>query len=164
MAKKTLLTEQDVLNKLGATNFRSVKKEQLVQFISSVPEMDKEVAIKCLDQFPEFRNSANDIIEHLSKTCDSLIADNKDSRDKAIESYQLILSELHLYLQNHRFLSHRKKQQIIDKMIDVAEKIDEINNKNMMHQNDFLKAMTFVATAALAIAGGILGVNIIKKN
>lgn len=164
MSNKRLETEQDVLDRIGAEDFRSIKKEQLIQFVSSLPEMDKEVAMACIAQFPEFRKSANDIIEQLSKTCDSLIADNKDSRDKAIQSYQLILVELQTYLESHKLLSHRKKKEIIDKMVEVADKINEINDKNIQHQNDFLKTIGGIAVAALAIAGAILGVNITNRN
>lgn len=164
MSEKTLLSEQDVLNKIGASDFRSVKKDQLIQFVSSLPEMDKEVAMKCIEQFPEFKQSATDMVNQLSEVCNSLLEDNKDSRNRAIQSYQVILEELHCCLEDGKNLSHKKKQEIIDKMIDVADKIDQINDKNMKHQNGLFRTIALVATTALAIGGTILGINISKKN
>lgn len=164
MAEQNLLTEQDVLRQIGAQDFRSIKKEQLIEFVSSIPNMPKEVAIKCIEQFPEFRQSATEMIGQLSNMCESLIADNKDSRDKAIMSYQVILEEMRLYLEAHPRLRHKKRQEITDKMIEVADRIATINDKNMEHQKGLLRTVASVAAFALAVGGAILGVNFIKKS
>ena len=53
-----LMSEKEVLQKLGIPDFRHLSKKTAVQFISSIPQMDPEVAKKALDQFPELANMA----------------------------------------------------------------------------------------------------------
>lgn len=48
------MTEREVLDVLGIENFRQMTKEKVVSFASMINEMDPEVAMKALEQFPEF--------------------------------------------------------------------------------------------------------------
>ena len=52
---KELLSADAVLERIGATSFRNISKDQLITFVSAIPEMDKEIAIKCIEQFPAFK-------------------------------------------------------------------------------------------------------------
>ena len=49
-----LMTEKDVLAKLGVKDFRSISKENIINFASMLQEMKPEVAMKALEQVPEF--------------------------------------------------------------------------------------------------------------
>ena len=49
-----LMTEKDVLAKLGVKDFRSISKENIINFASMLQEMEPEVAMKALEQVPEF--------------------------------------------------------------------------------------------------------------
>lgn len=162
MSEYKLSTEREVLDKIGAKDFRSISKNQIMEFASQLPYMDKEVAIKCIDQFPEFRKNVNDVIEQLNHTCDSIIADNKDSRDKAIESYQIILNELSNELKTRKFMTFKHRREITNKMVEIADKINEIHIKDQQQNFDILKIFGAIAGVALMIGGAILGVNIKK--
>ena len=41
---KELLSADAVLERIGATSFRNISKDQLITFVSAIPEMDKEIA------------------------------------------------------------------------------------------------------------------------
>ena len=45
-----ILTEQNVLNKLGISDFRHMAKDKIVKFASMLPYMDPEVAEKALER------------------------------------------------------------------------------------------------------------------
>jgi len=160
MIEANLLSEKDVLNRIGATDFRSIKKEQLIEFVSAIPYMPKEVAIKCIEQFPEFHKNATEMIRQLNVLCENLIADNKDSRDKAIHSYQLILESEIAYLEKKPYISHRKRKEIINQMVEIADKITEIHELNTKHQNTFIHSVVGVVALAIVVGGTVLGVKI----
>lgn len=49
-----LMAEKDMLAKLGVKDFRSISKENIINFASMLQEMEPEVAMKALEQVPEF--------------------------------------------------------------------------------------------------------------
>ena len=163
MAKKKDLikTEAEVLDRIGASDFRSIKKDQLISFVSSIPDMDKEVAIKCIDQFPEFKSQSIEIIEQLNIACDKLLESHKIGRKQAIESYQQILDDLSKQL-NKPFITPWQKRAIIDKMIEVADKIANIHENSNNFLKEILRTVGVVSATALAAGAAILGVKIYK--
>lgn len=92
--EKTLLSPDEVLERIGAESFRNVSKDKLIAFVSALPEMDKETAIKCIEQFPEFRNYANDIVGQLKDASFELLKSQKESQERTIVGYQKILDSL----------------------------------------------------------------------
>lgn len=160
--EKNLLSPEAVLEKIGAESFRNVSKDKLIAFVSALPEMDKETAIKCIEQFPEFRNYANEIVGQLKDVSVELLKTQKESQERTIHGYQKVLDSLSKRLEQAQ-LSSQDEHYIIEKMIEVADKMAELQRGN----EDFLKHIAHlvasVAGGALAIGGAILGVRFIGK-
>lgn len=160
--EKNLLSPEAVLEKIGAESFRNVSKDKLIAFVSALPEMDKETAIKCIEQFPEFRNYANEIVGQLKDVSVELLKTQKESQERTILGYQKVLDSLSKRLEEAQ-LSSQDEHYIIEKMIEVADKMAELQRGN----EDFLKhiaqLVASVAGGALAIGGAILGVRFIGK-
>ncbi len=159
---KELLTAEQVKDKLGITDFRSVSKDQLIEFVSSIPDMDKETAIACIQQFPNFKDYSNNMIVNLYKLCDDLLERDEKGNEQTIAAYQQILNELSKQL-NKRFLTERKRRKIIEEMVDVADKIAELDRSKQNFREHLLKIASGVATFAIAVGGAILGVRSLKK-
>lgn len=160
--EKTLLSQEEVLKKVGLENFKNVPKDKLIAFVSALPEMDKETAIKCIEQFPEFRNYANEIVGQLKDVSVELLKTQKESQERTILGYQKVLDSLSKRLEQAQ-LSSQDEHYIIEKMIEVADKMAELQRGN----EDFLKHIAHlvasIAGGALAIGGAILGVRFIGK-
>lgn len=154
---KKLLSEADVLNKLGATDFRSINKNQLIEFVTSIPEMDKEVAMKCIEQFPEFKEQSTTIIKELYKQYDSVADSHKAGRAKAMDAYQGILNDLSKELEKSE-ISKEEKQELIATMVDVADKIAELQRDSDYFLEKVLHWGSGVAMFAIAAGAAILGV------
>ena len=148
---KELLSSQDVLNKIGASSFRNISKDQLISFVSSIPDMDKETAIKCIEQFPEFKSYASGIVSQLQVMCTD-----------AVNGYMMILDTLKEKL-SRPDISLEEANQITRDMVEIADKIAILDSENKHFLEGVLKAGSAVAAFALAVAGGILGVKIYKK-
>jgi len=157
--KNTLLSREDVLERIGATDFRSIKQDQLIRFVSSIPEMDKELAIKCIEQFPEFNKYSKEIVSQLTVLCDNLVKEQKHSYNNVIESYKLILDDLHNMLEQSD-ISREEREIIIEKMVDIADKIsDEHHTYSKFLQNNF-RIIGSVIGLSMVLGAAILGVNI----
>lgn len=160
MSKKLSATE--VLNKIGATDFRSISKDQLIAFVSSIPDMDKDVAIECIKQFPEFKEHATEIINQLSSLCLNAMDTNQDVVKESIKAYQLILDDLREQLKRED-LNDEQRNIIIDKMVNIASCIAEIAREHTNFVQDIIHKAMYIAFGTIVIGGTILGVKTIGK-
>lgn len=157
--KNTLLSREDVLERIGATDFRSIKQDQLIRFVSSIPEMDKELAIKCIEQFPEFNNHSKEIITQLTALCDNILKEQKDSHNDVIVSYKLILDDLHKML-DQPDISQSERELIIEKMVYVADKISDEHHTNSQFLQNVIRIAGGVGALSITLGAAILGVKI----
>ncbi len=157
--RNQLLSEADVLKKIGAKDFRSWNKQQIVEFVSSIPDMDKEVAIKCIEQFPEFREQSTQIVKELYDMCGKLVEDHHISMTEAMASYQVILDDLSKQL-NEPHLSNKRKDKIVSQMVEVADKIAELQREHGNVIKEAIKMVGVVAVTAISAGAAILGVKI----
>lgn len=162
MKNNKLVTEDQVKNMLGIDSFRSISKEKIIEFVSSMPDMDREVAVKCIEQFPEFKESANLMVAHLINACETILKDDKENRETTVETYKMILSNLDDQLHESE-LSLTEKQDIIDKMIDVADKVADLERDARSFRRHIIDIIGGVASFGIAVGGAILGVKFIKK-
>lgn len=68
-----LVNEEDVKNALKIDSFRNLSKSKIMEFVSLIPNMDKEVAIKIIEQYPTFARMSEVMVEQLSKMCDAAL-------------------------------------------------------------------------------------------
>ena len=52
---KKRYSEEAVLKILDIPDFRHLTKDKAIEFVSMIPQMDPEVAIKALEQFPQLK-------------------------------------------------------------------------------------------------------------
>ena len=88
------VNENAVKKALKIDSFRNLSKEKVMQFASMIPYMDKEVAMKVIDQFPVYADFGKAAIEQYTKTCDNILEKNKESQEAVIHGYQTILEVL----------------------------------------------------------------------
>lgn len=154
-----LLSADEVKNKLGISDFRSISKDQIIEFVSSIPDMEKETAIKCIEQFPEFKSCAGIIIDRYCSLCEAAI--KEDGKD-ALASNKEILDDLRFMLKKDN-ISEDMQKYIIEKMVEVGNSIANIENDKRSFKEMVLKYAGTLSAIALTIAGTILGVKIVKK-
>lgn len=160
--KNQLLSSDDVLKKIGASDFRSITKSQLVEFVSSIPEMDKETAIKCIEQFPEFRSHAKEIVGELYSVCNSIMENSRESQVDAINAYKTILDDLGQLLERD-FIDENERFMITERMVEVADRIAELHREHNHFLQNLAAMASCVAGLALTIGGTLLGVKMIDR-
>lgn len=154
-----LTTEQEVLDKFGWPDFRHMNSKDLVKFVSALPDMDREVAIKCIDQFPEFTKYSNKIVELLTKSFENTVKTNKDLADEVINTYKEILDTLKKELRK-RNLTTEERTQLTEMMVDVADRIAAIDKDHQRFHELIVKAASAIGMFVIAAAGAIIGLKV----
>lgn len=85
---KYMVTENEVKTALDIDSFRNMSKEKIIEFVSAIPNMDKDVAIKIIEQFPAYTESANIMLAQLNTLCNNAMKENGESQKEAIEAYK----------------------------------------------------------------------------
>lgn len=160
---KTLVSVEEVKNALKIDSFRNLSKDKIMEFVSLIPNMDKEVAIKIIEQYPAFAKLSESMVAQLNKMCDNALEKNEESQRLTIQAYKQILDELsnQLHMED---LSKEEREKITKQMIEIADKISIKDTENKAFIDKMVKYSTGFAVGALVLGAAILGVNIKGKD
>lgn len=160
--KKNILTEEEVKKELGIVDFRTITKDKIMQFVSLMPKLDKELAIKIIEQFPSYATMATSMVTNLIDMCNNALSNSKITEKEAIEAYKYVLETIRMELEDEE-VTPEEKAKYNNQMIEVADKISEIDVRNKKWLENVVKYGTSAACVTLAVGAAILGVNS-KKN
>ena len=160
--EKKLLTEEEVKKELGIVDFRTITKDKIMQFVSLMPKLDKELAIKIIEQFPSYATMATTMVTNLIDMCNNALSNNKVTEKEAIEAYKYVLETIRTELEDGE-ATPEEKEKYNNQMIEVADKISEIDVRNKKWLENIVKYGTSAVCITLAVGAAILGVNS-KKN
>lgn len=155
----SLLSEDDVKKALKIDNFRNLSKDKIMEFVSLIPQMDKDVAMAIINQFPAFGESALNMVMQLNTMCDKLLTSNKSSQADSIEAYKMIL-ESHRDRLTKGDITSEEREKITREMIEVADKIAAKDTENKKFLKDLFNKGTYVIMGVILLGGAILGVHI----
>ncbi len=156
---KYMVSENEVKKALDIDNFRNMTKDKIMEFVSAIPNMDKEVAIKIIEQFPTYTESANNMLEQLNKMCNNAMKENGESQIEVIGAYKKILDDLGELLKKDT-MSAEERSQITEQMIIIADRISAKDTENKKFLNEIIKYGVPIIGGALVLGASILGVNI----
>lgn len=160
--KKNILTEEEVKKELGIVDFRTITKDKIMQFVSLMPKLDKELAIKIIEQFPSYATMATSMVTNLIDMCNNALKNSKITEKEAIEAYKYVLETIRMELEDGE-VTPEEKEKYNNQMIEVADKISEIDVRNKKWLENIVKYGTSAVCITLAVGAAILGVNS-KKN
>ena len=160
---KVLISVDEVKNALKIDSFRNLSKDKIMEFVSLIPNMDKEVAIKIVEQYPAFAKLSESMIAQLNKMCDTALEKNEESQRLTIQAYKQILDELsnQLHMED---ISKEEREKITKQMIEIADKISIKDTENKVFIDKIVKYRTVFSIGILFLGVAILGVNIKGKD
>lgn len=156
---KYMVTENEVKKELAIDSFRNMSKDKIMEFVSAIPNMDKDVAIKIIDQFPAYTELANNMLAQLNTMCNNAMKENGESQKEAIEAYKKILDDLGELLKKDT-INAEERVQITEQMITVADRISAKDSENKDFLNGIIKYGVPIIGGALVLGATILGVNV----
>ena len=155
------LTENQVKNMIGINDWRNLSKDKLMKFVSILPNVDNEVAIKIIEQFPEFSKNSVEMLSILKNLCDEVLADDKELTHQSIDAYKQILDELALMLKQED-LSAEERRFFANKMIEVADKISMKDTESKEFKGKLLEIFGKVTIGTLLLGAVVLGAKFIN--
>lgn len=156
---KNYVTEEQVKKALNIESFRNLSKDKIMEFVSLLPNMDKEVAMAIVNQFPAYTDNAKVMVNCLKDMCRDIIEKNDSSMNAVAVAYNIILDDLSSLLLRED-ISSEERAYITEKMIEIADKLAAKDTEN----KDFLTAMnqreTLFCCFIMILGAAILGVGI----
>lgn len=153
---KRTLSEKRTLKKLGIPDFRHMTKDKIVEFVSMLPYMDREVAKKALEQFPAFKDLASEMVIQYRDIVERVFEENKTSQQAFYDACNNILASLSKELECES-ITREEREQIENKMIEVARMIGEKDSENKKFQFGVLKLVGGVCMGIMLGAFSLLG-------
>ena len=147
-----------MLKKLDIPDFRHLSKDKGMKFASMLPNMDPEVAKKALEQFPEFANTAKEMLVDYKLILEKGMESNEKSIVSCYDASKLIIDSLQKELEDEE-LEFEERKYIIDKMLEVSKMMNEKDTEN----KKFILGLSMIAgavvTGVIGVAASVLGGN-----
>lgn len=143
---------------MNIADFRHLTKDKVISMASMLDKMDPEVAKKALEQFPEFTNTAKEMLTNYKETLDRGLSDNKESVQSYYDSCSVILDSLKKELENEQ-LSFEYKKYIVDKMFEISKMVGEKDSENKKFISTLVGTGGVAVVAAIAVLASVLGGN-----
>lgn len=153
-----LVSKEDVKEALNIKTFREMSGEKIVEFISLLPNMDKEVALSIVKQYPEFNKYSSYIVSQIKELSSEALKTNDNSQSEVLASYNKTLEVLESYSKKDG-LSHSEVMETVEKMIVVNDKMNEKDTENKDFLKDVLKDNRILYFGIAALGLTLLGVN-----
>ena len=150
------MSEEDVKNKLGIDDFRQVTKSQVVQLVSSLSQMDPEVAKKVIEQVPEMGKVALGMAQDLKESYQAAIKANDAFSQATMKQINAIIDILSEQLKNDG-VTPEERIHIYDCLNNLADKAVEVHVIDQQLIKDGLKIVAGFAGATLLGITAVLG-------
>ena len=117
------MLEESVLKELENSDFRDLKKDKMIPFMSKLSGMNPDVAKKAIEQIPEFSKVAVEALKEYRDIYEKTITINRESNASCLKTYDIILEELKKILEKD--VPFEEKMEVIKRMVEVAQLKDE---------------------------------------
>jgi hypothetical protein len=149
--------EIEVKKALGIDSFRNLSRDNVMHFAAMMPDMDKEVALKIVEQFPEFKAFALDAVNVMQKAQENALADNKESQAQVHQAWHEVREILKGQLGDED-LTWEQKKEILDLIVETArqESAKDSENKTFLKglNRDMFTAIGSVVLLGVLFVGG----------
>ncbi|OKX83653.1 hypothetical protein [Corynebacterium glutamicum] len=158
--------ENEVKKALGIESFRNLKKDDIVQFFTMLPDIDKEVRLKIIDQFPNFKEYALTAVEGFQETTKGLLNSNIQSQENLHTAWQDVRRILEAQLKNPDTTSEEKLR-YAEMIMETARQESAKDSENKSFLTDFMdksgRILGGVLMAGIVVIAGAGGMKHLKK-
>ena len=159
MEKYDLKTLEDVKAELGITKFSEIKKEQIVELVSSLHKIDPEVAKEAIAQIPSYMEASTQILKILQENCTNILEKATTGDAKTINNLEILLEQCSALLQRPD-ISISESMDVISKEVEINNTIAAIQEKQKHFMYKLNAQYAGVAVAAFAGVVALVGGNL----
>lgn len=146
--------EDELKQKIGIESWRNLSKEKFLTFVSELPNMSQEVAIKVVEQFPDFKSLVLGSFDQVQQQATNVVGVNWKSQKKVHKAFaeyrEILSSEL-----DRDNLTSEDRFRILELL---KKALDDEALKDSEHKAFALKALGVVASAAVVVVAAGLTV------
>ncbi|MFI9326924.1 hypothetical protein ACIGZJ_05175 [Kitasatospora sp. NPDC052868] len=155
--------EAEIKQALGIESWRNLSKDKMIRFAAMMPDMDTEVALKIVEQFPVFKDFAKDAVDAMEKAHESTLSANKQSQKRVHHAFQAIREILKGELDKGD-LSWEQKKFLIEQIQETGrlEFLKDSENKKFL--DGMLKKALVGAVATLALGVAFIGGRVMAES
>lgn len=141
-------SEDAVKRALAIDSWRNLSKDKLLRFVAMMPDMDKEVAVRIIEQFPQFKEFALHALDVLERDHQSTLDANAHSQDDFHRACQDIRDAIRGQLDKDG-LTPDERRHLVECLMEVAklESAKDTENKQFL-EGLFEKVVVGVAAVA----------------
>ncbi|QKW59899.1 hypothetical protein HUT15_04870 [Streptomyces sp. NA03103] len=156
-------SEAEIKQALGIESWRNLSKDKMVRFAAMMPDMDTEVALKIVEQFPVFKDFATGMVDVLKEAHESTLSANKQSQENFHRSLEHVREILNSQLDKGE-PSWEERKFIIEQIMDTLRMEGEKDSENKKFLFGALKMVAAGAGAALALGVAFVGGKIMLES
>lgn len=149
--------EEELKRKMGIESWRNMSKDKFLTFVSELPNMSQEVAIKVVEQFPDFKSLVLESLGQVQAQATNTVTANWKSQKKVHKAFAEYRKLLNRELDREN-LSPQDRFTILELL---KKAIDDESLKDSEHKAFALRTLGVVATTAVIIVAAgaaVLGV------
>lgn len=143
-------TEQEVMKQLDIESWRNLSKDKMMRFAAMMPEMDTEVALKIIEQFPAFKEFALDTVKEMEKAHEGTVKSNDKSQDQFFATLADIREILKGELSNDE-LTWEQRKWIIEQIQEQGKLAFHKDSENKKFLDTILGKVALVGLGAVAL-------------
>lgn len=157
-----IITEREVLEKLDIPNFRHLSKDKVIAFSSMLPHMEYKVALKALDQYPEFASSLKSAFSDYKEVHKDILLKNHEGVMSYYEMCNSTIVVLNKMIETRK-MSFRKTMRVVEEINKITSAVSDKEREDKEFHRDVMKTVGKVALAAMGLLAAAVGVNVFKK-
>jgi hypothetical protein len=150
-------SEQQIMKKLGIESWRNLSKDKVVKFAAMMSDMDKEVMLKVIDQFPEFTKYANDLLTSLHETLQKSMDMNSSDYQASLEIIKETQS-IYKDLLVKDDITTEERLLVINKLSELTKMVEPMDKENKKFykfiNSEAVKTTAVALGTAIVILGG----------
>ncbi|UKA56774.1 hypothetical protein LFT45_23145 (plasmid) [Arthrobacter sp. FW305-BF8] len=148
--------EGQIKQELGIESWRNLSKAKMIKFAMMMPDMDAELALKIVEQFPVFADFATGVVGAMKKMHKTTLFANKESQDRFHESCQQTRDIIQRQL-NQDGLSFEERKYYLEQIMEILKLESQKDSENKQFLHAGLKNMLGFAMAGIAFGVVVLG-------
>lgn len=151
------ITEKKALKKLEISDFGAMPIDKISTFVSFLPYMDKDVALKVIAQFPKYIEFEKELLSSMQHSLEIMCASNQESMRSIYAVCTTQIDRCNELLKSDN-ISEEERKRLEEMILEIIRLMYEKDTENKKLLNSWVeKAIGGLVVAALG-AAAVLGV------
>ena len=159
----TYKNEGELKRALEIDTWRNLSRDKMIKFVAMMPDMDKELALKVVEQFPDFKNFVSGALDVIGQRYESALNHNKQSQDNFHQSIRETREILKRELEKDD-LTWEQKKHILDLIMETLKLESAKDSENKRFLDSLFGKVTLVTAAAIAVGATVLGGRVLAQH